>query len=112
MRAASLGLRHQPKPAPGTFCSTRSLGISLLPGQRVPIARQAAVLRTVPSSRILTRKALTDTVAQIVSSGRDCNELTSSCTASIGGHRSASLGEGSSRPPVLLRCPADLVDAG
>ncbi len=66
-----------------SVCSIQIPSTSLRPSDVTPIARYTALLRTVPSSRILTRRASKNTSAKSASSGRLCQRPTSSSTASV-----------------------------
>ncbi|MNJ66363.1 hypothetical protein D3C77_624340 [compost metagenome] len=57
--------------------------MSRVPSGNTASARYTALLRTTPSSRILTRSASKNTTGYMVSKGRVCQAVTSSITASV-----------------------------
>jgi len=66
-----------------SVCSIRIPSTSRVPSGSTPSARQTALLRTVASSRILTRSASKKTTGYIGSSGRLCHAVISAATSSV-----------------------------
>ncbi|CAB3928700.1 hypothetical protein LMG26858_06311 [Achromobacter anxifer] len=66
-----------------SVCSIHRPRMSRVPSGNTASARYTALLRTTPSSRILTLSASKNTTGYMVSNGRLCQAVTSSITASV-----------------------------